>query len=110
MRPNPPLGAGLLPTPLSSRVHSYEQMMGSGVGISEQDTPPASDAGVIDMDDTVMDLDEEKEDRDMFLKLERPRVRYDVEVITKLIVYTGKSSIKSSFYFYRLTLQQVSLG
>lgn len=25
----------------------------------------------------------------MFLKLQRPRVRYDVEVVTKLIVYAG---------------------
>lgn len=32
----------------------------------------------------------EKEEREMFSKLEKPRVRYDVEVITKLIVYSGK--------------------
>ena len=32
---------------------------------------------------------EEREDREMFSKLERPRVRYDVEVVTKLIVYAG---------------------
>ena len=32
----------------------------------------------------------EKEDREMFSKLEKPRVRYDVEVITKLIVYSGR--------------------
>ena len=31
----------------------------------------------------------DREDREMFSKLEKPRVRYDVEVITKLIVYTG---------------------
>lgn len=33
---------------------------------------------------------DEKEDREMFSKLEKPRVRYDVEVITKLIVYSGQ--------------------
>jgi len=33
----------------------------------------------------------EKEERDIFSNLEKPRVRYDVEVITKLVVYTGKS-------------------
>jgi len=33
---------------------------------------------------------EEKEDRELFSGLEKPRVRYDVEVGTKLIVYTGK--------------------
>ena len=32
---------------------------------------------------------DEKEEREMFSKLEKPRVRYDVEVITKLIVYAG---------------------
>ena len=32
----------------------------------------------------------EQEEREMFSNLEKPRVRYDVEVITKLIVYTGK--------------------
>ena len=31
----------------------------------------------------------EREEREMFSNLEKPRVRYDVEVITKLIVYTG---------------------
>ena len=31
----------------------------------------------------------EKENKEMFSKLEKPRVRYDVEVITKLIVYSG---------------------
>ena len=32
---------------------------------------------------------DEKEEREIFSKLEKPRVRYDVEVITKLVVYTG---------------------
>ena len=31
----------------------------------------------------------EKEEREIFSKLPRPRVRYDVEVVTKLIVYSG---------------------
>lgn len=33
----------------------------------------------------------EKEEREIFSNLEKPRVRYDVEVITKLVVYTGKA-------------------
>ena len=33
--------------------------------------------------------DLEREEREIFAKLEKPRVRYDVEVITKLIVYSG---------------------
>lgn len=31
----------------------------------------------------------EQESREMFSKLQKPRVRYDVEVVTKLIVYAG---------------------
>lgn len=33
----------------------------------------------------------EKEDREMFSRLEKPRVRYDVEVVAKLIIYCGWS-------------------
>ncbi|KAI9679523.1 MAG: hypothetical protein M1817_005545 [Caeruleum heppii] len=32
---------------------------------------------------------DEREEREMFSQLQRPRVRYDVEVVTKLIVYAG---------------------
>jgi dihydrosphingosine 1-phosphate phosphatase len=32
----------------------------------------------------------EKDERELFSMLEKPRVRYDVEVVTKLIVYGGK--------------------
>ena len=38
---------------------------------------------------------DEREEREMFSKLEKPRVRYDVEVITKLIVYTGTCIMSS---------------
>ena len=48
-------------------------------------TPPASEAG-ISGDESKED---EQQDQKMFLALERPRIRYDVEVITKLIVYAG---------------------
>ena len=34
----------------------------------------------------------EKEEREIFSHVQKPRVRYDVEVVTKLIVYSGKSS------------------
>ena len=41
----------------------------------------------------------EKDEKEIFSMLEKPRVRYDVEVITKLIVYSGKrpSVILDSF-------------
>ena len=34
----------------------------------------------------------ELKDEDVFLGIEKPRVRYDVEVVTKLVVYSGKLS------------------
>ncbi|KAH7398235.1 sphingosine-1-phosphate phosphohydrolase [Pyrenochaeta sp. MPI-SDFR-AT-0127] len=90
----PILGAALLPTPLASRVHSYEQMMGTGkVSDSEKNTttPPESDTDVAGdvYQLTQTPTEEENEKREIFMKLTKPRVRYDVEVVTKLIVYTG---------------------
>ncbi|KAJ8112656.1 hypothetical protein OPT61_g5029 [Boeremia exigua] len=35
------------------------------------------------------DTDAQTEKRELFMQLTKPRVRYDVEVVTKLIVYTG---------------------
>ncbi|KAI7621048.1 hypothetical protein KC319_g18587, partial [Hortaea werneckii] len=34
-------------------------------------------------------LHREEDDREMFSQLEKPRIRYDVEVVTKLVVYAG---------------------
>lgn len=34
--------------------------------------------------------EDEKDKKEIFSKLEKPRVRYDVEVITKMIVYSGE--------------------
>jgi hypothetical protein len=48
-------------------------------------TPPASDAG---RDDTE-EREDEEQDHKMFLALAKPRVRYDVEVVTKLVIYAG---------------------
>ncbi|SMQ54366.1 unnamed protein product [Zymoseptoria tritici ST99CH_3D7] len=48
-------------------------------------TPPQSDHGT----SSDSGKEEQTNDRRLFSMLEKPRVRYDVEVITKLIVYTG---------------------
>lgn len=47
----------------------------------QQPTPPPSDSG---------QEEEQRQDKEMFLALEKPRVRYDVEVVTKLVVYAGE--------------------
>lgn len=52
-------------------------------------TPPESDA---DFAGEVVQspLEEENEKRELFNKLTKPRVRYDVEVVTKIIIYAGE--------------------
>jgi hypothetical protein len=51
------------------------------VSITEKgvQTPSQSDSG----------REDEVQDRNMFSALEKPRIRYDVEVITKVVVYAG---------------------
>ena len=48
-------------------------------------TPPASDGGA----SSDSGREDEKNDREMFSLLEKPRTHYDVEVVTKLVVYAG---------------------
>lgn len=95
----PGLGAGLLPTPMASRVQSYEKMMGTGnvqsVHVSSA-TPPRSESGVAgdvyqpsSTEEENSPTEEDNEKREIFNMLTKPRVRYDVEVVTKLLIYTG---------------------
>lgn len=64
-------------------------------------SPPATDEESATIED-----EEENRDREMFMALEKPRVRYDVEVVTKLVVYAGKSRINKIPY----TASHVPLG
>ena len=90
--------ASYLPTPPSSKVDlNAEAMAGRSVrdeggkskGVLSINRDPSRSA-------SQGRRDYEKDEREVFSKLERPRVRYDVEVITKLIVYTGKGTQKHS--------------
>ncbi len=82
---------GNLPTPAQSRVGSYEQMIGQGQVLYTPATPPAgSEDGQEDGAEIFVGQQNELEEKEMFSRLEKPRVRYDVEVVTKLVVYTGK--------------------
>jgi dihydrosphingosine 1-phosphate phosphatase len=53
-----------------SELETYESMMGTG--LVDGSKPP-----------------HEMEEKEMFSRVQKPRVRYDVEVVTKLIVYAG---------------------
>lgn len=82
---------GNLPTPAQSRVGSFEQMMGQGHVLFTPSTPPVGPDENNDDDGVAITVGQqnELEEKEMFLRLEKPRVRYDVEVVTKLVVYTG---------------------
>lgn len=91
--------AVLSPTPGDdAKMSSYMSSRSSRQGPTREDlrvhtineglTPPPSDGGA----SSESGKEEERQDREMFLSLEKPRIRYDVEVITKLVVYAGKSS------------------
>jgi len=82
------IGPGNLPTPAQSRVGSYEQMMGQSSVLFQPTTPPDGTVGGNEVDDHEKH-EYAREEREMFSRLEKPRVRYDVEVVTKLIVYAG---------------------
>ncbi|KAK2794280.1 hypothetical protein FQN52_008638 [Onygenales sp. PD_12] len=62
------------------RLEEYENMMGSGSPVPDEANEVSSDAS---------NSPEVDDERRMFLGITRPRVRYDVEVVTKLIVYSG---------------------
>lgn len=74
-----------------SKLDTYEYMMGTG---QPGDTPDAATStrsnpmlspSVPERDYGSDGLDE----MEMFSRITQPRVRYDVEVVTKLIVYSG---------------------
>lgn len=87
------IAAGL-PTPANSNLDLYNSMTGAETAIYTPLTPGSLVTGNGSLSrrpsaERRQDEKEEREEREMFSKLEKPRVRYDVEVITKLIVYTG---------------------
>ncbi|KIH89184.1 PAP2 superfamily protein [Sporothrix brasiliensis 5110] len=76
----------------------FEEMMGQGTVVevpqSQQTTAfprlNTEDDAAVDEPDLFVGRQDELGEREMFEKLVKPRVRYDVEVVTKLIVYAGK--------------------
>jgi hypothetical protein len=74
----------------SSRVQEKERLMGTGTAI----VSPSPERELGDGEDEPVDIligrTDELGEKEMFLALTKPRVRYDVEVVTKLVVYAGK--------------------
>lgn len=71
-------------------ISEYEKQMGTGQVLES----PTEEAAGFDFSSPEPDEVGEKE---MFTKLVRQRIRYDVEVVTKLIVYTGESRTSIPF-------------
>lgn len=88
-----PVTPGVLPTAGASKLNQYQYIAASDL---VEHAPPTQYTvlGVPAALNRELSEDRkqyEKEDREMFSKLEKPRVRYDVEVVAKLIVYCGLS-------------------
>lgn len=72
-----------------SKLDEYEHMMGSG------SPRPRATAVDVDSSDRVSpaslpeDNTKEPDEAEVFSRIKKPRVRYDVEVVTRLIVYSG---------------------
>jgi hypothetical protein len=85
------------------RLAEFEGMMGTGTVVASPTLDaPAKDsvAGV----DLFLGEEDELGEREVFSKLVKPRVRYDVEVVTKLVVYTGESPLLGEMLIlFRLT-------
>ena len=85
---------GFLPTPAPSKTNLSEQVYDMDDvedAVATPLTPSSAESldATFNLQGSENRADYEREEREMFSKLEKPRVRYDVEVVTKLIVYAG---------------------
>ncbi|KAH8677956.1 PAP2 superfamily protein [Xylariales sp. PMI_506] len=70
---------------VAARLSDYERMMGEGTVI----VSPAEETGGDETPTMFLGQQDELGEKEVFAQLIRPRVRYDVEVVTKLVVYGG---------------------
>lgn len=73
--------------------------------------PPGASVSQIPKGQTEEQIFSESEegDQEVFAQITPPRVRYDVEVVTKLVVYTGMSSLRSCFLLILLGISIIAL-
>jgi dihydrosphingosine 1-phosphate phosphatase len=72
-----------------SRLETYESMMGTGFDWERQEEAVESPTAELAGENADLQ-DQQQDEKEMFSRLLKPRVRYDVEVVTKLIVYSGE--------------------
>jgi membrane-associated phospholipid phosphatase len=68
----------------SGSLAEYEQMMGKGTVSGDNESFRNANGATVQGE-----AGDELGEKEMFSQLVKPRVRYDVEVVTKLVVYTG---------------------
>ncbi|KAI1106511.1 PAP2-domain-containing protein [Jackrogersella minutella] len=76
----------------NSKLSEFEKMMGEGTVVVSPVEVTTGDADGVDGDaepDVYIGQQDELGEHEVFSKLVKPRVRYDVEVVTKLVVYCG---------------------
>jgi hypothetical protein len=67
-----------------SKLDEYEHMMGRGTTAIDRSQSPEGTEPFPEF------VDHERDEEELFAQIKRPRVRYDVEVVTKLVVYSGE--------------------
>jgi hypothetical protein len=77
-------------------------MMGQGHVLITTATPPTIDDE--NDDDPTIEVAQQTEmnETELWSKVEKPRVRYDVEVVTKLVIYAGQY-YRFPFLIHKLT-------
>ncbi|KAL8749224.1 MAG: hypothetical protein Q9184_006894, partial [Pyrenodesmia sp. 2 TL-2023] len=80
-----------LPTPAASQVNLYNDVLSADVALLDPLLTPGTHPSGPSTPNRRLSEDRrerEKDESEIFSMLEKPRVRYDVEVVTKLVVYT----------------------
>jgi hypothetical protein len=81
------------------RLAEFEKMMGTGKVVTGD---PSAVADGATGGDIYLGQQDELGEKEVFSKLVKPRVRYDVEVVTKLVVYAGTfRPLPSSLFSWR---------
>jgi hypothetical protein len=74
----------------SSRLREMESQMGTGTAFVSPSPERETGNETEPMPEIWVGQQDELGEKEMFSQLTKPRVRYDVEVVTKLVVYAGK--------------------
>lgn len=81
----------------------YERIVGDGEVVEF----PSQDGGE---DERLTRQETEAEEKEVFSHVVRPRVRYDVEVVTKMVIYSGKSPKSRSTMEFSLAENMTGIG